>query len=54
MMLHRHFENDVDKKNLTKLDDVSRPDKEEVFVSEIFPPEVKEETKPKTRKKANA
>ena len=54
MMLHRHFENNVDTSNMTKLNDVSRPDKEEGFVSEIFPPEVKEESKPKTRKKANA
>jgi hypothetical protein len=53
-MLHRHFEKDNNNKNLTKLDDVSRPDNAEGFVSEIFPPEVKEETKPKTRKKANA
>ena len=55
MMLHRHFENEKPSKNITKLSDVSRPEKEEGFVSEIFPPEVKEEpaTKPKGRKKAS-
>lgn len=55
MMLHRHFENESSNENLTKRSDVSRPEKEEGFVSEIFPPEVKEETaaKPKGRKKAS-
>ena len=49
MMLHRHFE--VERKKNEK-----KESKKEEFVSEIFPPEVKEETvtKPRTRKKADA
>ena len=48
MMLHRHFE--------TERKEEKKESKKEKFVSDIFPPEVKEETvtKPRTRKKADA
>lgn len=49
MMLHRHFENESKKENMTKLSDVSRPEEGEDFVSEIFPPE--DEERPKRRRK---
>ena len=45
MMLHRHFE-EQNKKNLTTLKDVSMKEKDEEFVSEIFPPD---EASPKRR-----
>lgn len=49
MMLHRHFEEQKRKENMTTLADVA-PSKEE-FVSEVFPPEEPKEA-PKRRTKA--
>lgn len=51
MMLHRHFENESKKENMTKLRDVSRPDEGEDFVSEIFPPDEDVERPKRKRRK---
>lgn len=51
MMLHRHFENGEINENMTKLRDVSRPEKGEDFVSEIFPPDENTERSKRGRKK---
>ena len=55
MMLHRHFENDYSRENMTKsADNASCPASQEEFVSAIFPPEEKqEEKKTRGRKKAS-
>ena len=52
MMLHRHFENESKRENMTKLRDVSRPEEWEDFVSEIFPPDEDTERPKRRRKKA--
>ena len=52
MMLHRHFENESKKENMTKLSDVSRSEEGEDFVSEIFPPDEDAERPKRRRKKA--
>lgn len=51
MMLHRHFENESKKENMTKLSDVSRPEEGEDFVSEIFPPDEDAERPKRKRRK---
>lgn len=52
MMLHRHFENDYSRENMTKsADNASRPTNGEDFVSEIFPPDENTERSKRGRKK---
>ena len=48
MMLHRHFEAEKTRDNITRLADVSRDEpKRDEFVSEVFPPDPVVENKPK-------
>lgn len=46
MMLHRHFEKESQKKNMTTLADVTA---KEEFVSDVFPPDEKAVEAPKRR-----
>ena len=45
MMLHRHFEGDIDTENMTTTESMTQEDE---FVSEVFPPD---EDKPRRGRK---
>ena len=51
MMLHRHFQDEGIHEGMTTSADLTGENKDEAFVSEVFPPEPEQVEKPKRGRK---